>query len=465
VKQRRWSLAGRLTTWFVLSTTIVVVGIASISDFYMQSAVNRELDVLTEARLKDLRVQYELAVRDEKDATRYPDIFCRLADQISRSSPNPIAWRTWSAMWNWQQNDAGAKEILSDNFPRQEIKGATTSVGDGRRWRTEMLQDGLDVGIVLDGSSQIAMVRRYEALAGVVLACSSVIGLAIGAFFLRRVSDTLKRVADSARRVQEPATTVDVDITGAPDEIRGVVDALHELLANIRAATEKHRVLYASMAHELRAPLQNLIGATEVALLARRDAGAYRKVLESNLEELRELGDAIDNLMTICAPRANGTAPRVVEEFDLIEEASLRLARERNHAEQRGIDLHIATSGDTHMRGDRESVLRALRNLVANAIEWSSRDGTIDVAIDGQPGAIRVTVDDAGPGVPVEVRQQIFDPFFRGPSAHGRRVGYGLGLAIVRDAAELHGGSIAVATSPAGGARFVLELPRTTNSL
>jgi signal transduction histidine kinase len=155
----------------------------------------------------------------------------------------------------------------------------------------------------------------------------------------------------------------------------------------------------------------------------------------------------------------------VLEEFDLIEEASLRLARERNHAEQRGIDLHIATSGDTHMRGDREAVLRALRNLVANAIEWSSRDDTIDVAIDGRPGAICVTVDDAGPGVPLEVRDQIFDPFFRGPSAHGRRVGYGLGLAIVRDAAELHGGSIAVATSPAGGARFVLELPRATNSI
>jgi signal transduction histidine kinase len=74
-------------------------------------------------------------------------------------------------------------------------------------------------------------------------------------------------------------------------------------------------------------------------------------------------------------------------------------------------------------------------------------------------------VDDAGPGVPQALRERIFDPFYRGPSAHGRRVGYGLGLAIVKDAATRHAGRIEIETSPLGGARFRLTLPRRIESV
>jgi signal transduction histidine kinase len=294
----------------------------------------------------------------------------------------------------------------------------------------------------------------------VAVAASSLVSF----FLMRRASRLLKSVADSARRVREPGSRVDVDVTHAPDEIREVVDALHELLANVHAATERHRVLYASMAHELRAPIQNLMGATEVALLSRRDGEAYRKVLVSNLEELRELGDAIDNLMTICAPRdPQKAAP--LEEFDVVDQARLRLEREGLRAERAGVELHIDAHGDTRMRGDRESVLRALRNLVANAIEWSPKGGQVQVEIAGTDSGIVAVVDDAGPGVPQALRERIFDPFYRGPSAHGRRVGYGLGLAIVKDAATRHAGRIEIETSPLGGARFRLTLPRRIESV
>jgi two-component system heavy metal sensor histidine kinase CusS len=277
---------------------------------------------------------------------------------------------------------------------------------------------------------------------------------------LHRATQTLRAVSASVRKVQAPAETVNVDVSRAPDEIRDVVDAMHELLRNIQVATERHRVLYASMAHELRAPIQNLVGATEVALLSRREADSYRRVLESNLDELRELGDAIDNLMTICAPQSLGAHTPVSEDFDLVEEARLRLERERARAQRQGVRFELHTSGNTRMRGDRERILRALRNLAANAIEWSSKGGAVRVEIEGLERDIVILVDDDGPGVPVEQREKIFDPFYRGPSAHGRRVGYGLGLAMVKDAADHHAGSVAVESSPSGGARFRLTLPR-----
>jgi len=458
VSARNWSLSRRLTLWFVLGTTGFALAMAAVTAVYVFDSIEHELDVLAENRLKELRL------RLLGTTTQNAEDFDRIANEIASASPDPLAWRVWSVAWGWVEHDCGAKELLGPEFDKPGVKDSTVRFEDGRRWRTEVLQNDLQVGLLLDGSTRFERLRSFQAWAGSVLVVAVAASSLVSFFLMRRASRLLKSVADSARRVREPGSRVDVDVTHAPDEIREVVDALHELLANVHAATERHRVLYASMAHELRAPIQNLMGATEVALLSRRDGEAYRKVLVSNLEELRELGDAIDNLMTICAPRdPQKAAP--LEEFDVVDQARLRLEREGLRAERAGVDLHIDAHGDTRMRGDRESVLRALRNLVANAIEWSPKGGQVQVEIAGTDEGIVAVIDDSGPGVPQAQRERIFDPFYRGPSAHGRRVGYGLGLAIVKDAATRHAGRIEIDTSPLGGARFRLTLPRQLESV
>jgi two-component system heavy metal sensor histidine kinase CusS len=272
----------------------------------------------------------------------------------------------------------------------------------------------------------------------------------------------LRQVAESARAVRQPDVRMDVDVSRAPNEIRDVVDALQQLLENIRTETEKNRVFTASLAHELRSPIQNLMGETEVALITQRDAPAYRRVLQSHMEELRDLADAVDNLVTICSARPTRVDGQheTRESFDLAEESQMRLARERGYAKSRGVNVEISSAGDTRLYGDREGLLRALRNLTANAIEWSNQGSSVTVHLEGENGDLVITVDDAGPGVPEELREKIFDPFFRGPAANGRRVGYGLGLAIVRSAVTDHGGQIEIGTSPLGGARFRMILPR-----
>jgi signal transduction histidine kinase len=462
VIDRRWSLTRRLTLYFLLGTTALVVAVAAVSDNYLRNAANTELDAIAEARLKDLRVRSQALSSFEGDPSQPPpnDELIRLADEIAREGPYPVAWRFWSLAHGWVSGEAGARELLSAGIPAREPSKLTQRLPRGGRWRTETFQNGMDVGILLDGSSRIEALRNYELVTALMLVVGALGGTLMGWLLLSRASQVLKSVAASARRVQAPAEGVDVDVRGAPDEIRDVVDAMHQLLRNIQVATERHRVLYASMAHELRAPIQNLVGATEVALLSRREADSYRKVLESNLEELRELGDAIDNLMTICAPRTLAVHSPVSEDFDLAAEARLRLERERARAERLGVAVDIEVRGNTQMRGDRELMLRALRNLVANAIEWCKRDGVVEVSITGLDDDIVILVDDQGPGVPLELREKIFDPFYRGSTAHGRRVGYGLGLAMVKDAADRHAAAVAVETSPSGGARFRMTVPR-----
>jgi two-component system heavy metal sensor histidine kinase CusS len=245
----------------------------------------------------------------------------------------------------------------------------------------------------------------------------------------------------------------------APTEIAAIADALSEMLGKVRRETDQARIFTAGLAHELRSPVQNLVGETEVALLRERDAETYRKVLASHLEELRSLGDAIDNLVTICSAGDKGRR-RPRELIDLGEESRIRLARERAQGARHQVQLELGIEGDTRLWGDREALLRAIRNLVANAIQWSPPGSKVVARVRGLPHEVEVLVEDAGPGIPPELRERIFEPFFRGPQAAGRRIGYGLGLALARMAVDEHAGKIEVGEAAMGGARFRVLLPR-----
>ncbi len=468
----RWSLAGRATRLFLISTTLLALVLATTSTYYLRQSVNDELDALTVSLVKEMRHRldqelYETVsnpdgTRTALQAPRLDEVdFERVVRRFAETHPEPMGWRVWTMRvpGEWG-NGYGDTSLLTDAYPKAEPHNVTHRIEGGLRWRTEPLRADLAVGLVLDGRSHMDKLRRYQWFAFAIIGAYGLIGAALGLFLIQRVSLQLRRVADSARRIRSPGSPVKIDNQDAPDEIRDVADALRELLTNIYNESERNRVLLASMAHELRSPIQNLVGETEVALLQPRDNERYRKLLESHLEEMRDLGDAIDNLVTICARTDPAKQRSQPEGFDVFDEAEIRLQRERSHAHRHGVELELERRGDTRMQGDREGVLRAVRNLAANAVEWSPKGGKVLVCMVGKTDEIEITVDDAGPGVPVAARAKVFDPFVRGPTASGRRIGYGLGLAIVKSAADVQGGSVTIEDSALGGARFRLCLPR-----
>ena len=213
------------------------------------------------------------------------------------------------------------------------------------------------------------------------------------------------------------------------------------------------------MAHELRSPLQNMMGEASVALLREREPREYRAVLESQLDEMRDLGRVVDNLITLTALREPGALARK-ERFQLGDETELRLAKEGQLAAKRGVSLDIERDGDLEVEGDREALLLAIRNLVDNALRHASERGHVEVRLQGAADAVTVTVDDDGPGVAPDARAVIFEEFRQAPAQSRRRGGYGLGLALAKAAASAHAGTLTVGEAPLGGARFTLTLPR-----
>lgn len=452
MSRRRWTLARSLALRFALSSLVLIGGVAALSAWHLREGLKRELSSLAQEELDEMRVLLTL-----EQPT--PEVFGRIAaDLVQQHLDVPIAWRVQSVAGDaW--GDFGATHLLGESLPPWTPLRETRWLGAGRAWHTDEIGHGLVAGVLLDGQEPLALLRRYERFALVILVLGGAVSVGVGALFGLRVARMLRAVAEHVRGVRTPEQPFDLELPEAPEEIRAVAESLHGMLAQIQREAEHARLLTVGMAHDLRSPIQDLLGGTEVALLRERSGAEYREVLSSHFEDLRELSRVVDNLVLLCATPA-ASSPGVGMRFDLGSEVRLRLQRQRERARRRGVELGLEESGDLVLHGDREALLLAIENVVDNAIHWSPAGSTVAVRLRGENDEVVVCVDDEGPGVPEAQRERIFEPFQRSEPVAGRRVGYGLGLALARSAVTAQGGAISVEDAPNGGARFRLRLPR-----
>ncbi|MDZ4772937.1 MAG: ATP-binding protein [Planctomycetota bacterium] len=449
----RWSLARRLTRLYVGTTLLFIAAISIASGLFLWSSVTTQVDALANEEVEESTAPFRGRTFDLAEFTRGFEVEQR------RHPENLMAWRVWMDGPDRPPIEIGHKRFLSSEWPAAREMDAPVRIDYTRRSRTIEVENGPLLGLVIDGTPQYRQLGWYAVVVSALVAATFAITLLVSLRFFGKVSSILHTVAARLRSSSAEEREPELELEGSPEEFREIASALSETLARIRAESADARIFTAGLAHELRSPVQNLIGETEVALISSREPTVYRDVLRSNLDELRRLGDAVDNFVTICSRNeTRATAER--EDFDLASEVELRLRRERSVAERNELDLQLEAHGDTSLRGDREALLRAVRNLAQNAIQWSPPRGCVTVTIEGGAEEITVRVDDQGPGVPAELREHIFEPFFRGPAAQGQRIGYGLGLALAKSAVTEHGGRVEVGSSASGGARFTLHIPR-----
>ncbi len=453
---RDWSLTRRLALIFALANGLVLLAYTVVLGVEVMDILRDDLRQFMEHELSELGQEVlktdgtQAGVQSAVDhvALVSGEVDCAL--RVRRSDGTLLA-------------EGGSPHLLAR---------ATEPIPLDGSWRSRLLRDRIALRakripdsefvteIIVDGDETVE--RMLELLGtGIIvfLAAAAVTGV-VGWVTAHRGLRSLRDVVSQASDIRTPTAARPIRLDGAPREVREVGVALNAMLDRIQETLETMRAFTAGLAHELRSPLQNLIGETEVTLLSARSSDEYRALLRSNLEDLYDLTDAVDNLVTYCRT-AEPTRPDIeVERFSLADEAELRLARERRVAERKGVDVTYASSGDCTLEADRESVLRVLRNLVGNAIIWTPAERSVQVRVEGVDGAVRIVVDDEGPGVSPELGDRIFEPFVTGQTRRGKRGGYGLGLAICRAILEDHGGTLAYQRSELGGARFVATFPR-----
>lgn len=463
----RWSIAERSTWWFSLTTALAVLVISSVAAWHMRDALDQALAARLTTAHQAMKAKFERLpteidgrpVTIQDHATQ----FVAFAREIQEERLNvPMAWRALDGLGNAQVASYQHPSIERFRWPEEMPLGDTLDTTDGFRLTYERLEnDGAWIGLAIDARPQRARWNTFLSISLALAVVSGIGAYASGRFFISQMCAHLERLAASARRVRDSREKVELETKSVPREIGDVVSALGDMLGNIRTEADRTRLLTAGLAHELGSPLQNLIGETEVVLMRDHDAEEYRTVLRSHLEELRDIGHAVGNLMTLVSI-SQATGPREAERFDLSDEARLRLRRERAHAGRRQIQLEEQLPEEADLVGDREAIWLAVSNLVANAIDYSPTGGRVRIVMRADEREVTVSVEDSGPGVPESEREKIFEPFYRGETMKNRRAGYGLGLSISKKAVDAHGGTLRVDRSPdLGGARFRLALPRT----
>jgi len=272
------------------------------------------------------------------------------------------------------------------------------------------------------------------------------VGRTAGKGLLRPLSD----LAAGAREITAGDLSARVPESKDPD-LAAISTAFNDMADAMQSRLERERRFSANVSHELRSPLTGIMGTADL-LESRLDRLPPREatLVEALNRQVRRFSATVLDLLEIS--RIGGDQLVQSEQIDiglLIDEllAGRGLERSLRH----GDDVRIVT--------DPRRFERVVGNLIDNAQRHG--EGLTDLLVERTEYGLRLTLDDAGPGIPEDLAGQIFEPFARGDSTS--QDGAGLGLAIVREQVRLLGGHVSVLTSPDGGARFVVSIPDRGN--
>ena len=311
-------------------------------------------------------------------------------------------------------------------------------------WERGAVQIALPLDSVDRTLSRLAWTLAFVSLAGVALA--ALLGVLVGRAALTPVS----RLTSTAERISVTRDLTERIDVAQRDELGRLAASFNRMLGALEASADAQRQLVADASHELRTPLASLL--MNIELLAEGGPASRQErdqLLADVSEQIRELTVLVGDLVDLARQEPVDGNAEEVRLDELVQEAVARASR---HAPAQRFELD---SEPLAVSGIPARLERAVNNLLDNAVKWNPPGSPIEVTVR----AGQVTVRDHGPGFAPEDLPHVFDRFYRATRARGLP-GAGLGLAIVRQVAEAHGGTVEASNAPGGGALLRLSLPR-----
>lgn len=271
--------------------------------------------------------------------------------------------------------------------------------------------------------------------------------VALGAYpIVRRLTKRLEALQRGVERWGEGELSLRLPTDGG-DEVAFLAERFNIAAQRVQTMLHSHKSLLANASHELRSPLARIRMGLE--LMGSQPTPAFKEEIARNIRELDLL---VDEILLASRLDASPDDVGVMETVDLMGLCAEECAQ--THAE---LEIEAGCSS-LQVLGVPKLLHRCIRNLLENARRHAA--GTVTVFVQQQGAQAVLRVCDHGPGVPVALREHIFEPFYRLPGASERDGGVGLGLSLVKSIAARHGGHVHCEDRPGGGACFVLCLPR-----
>jgi signal transduction histidine kinase len=306
--------------------------------------------------------------------------------------------------------------------------------------------EGSAISPIADAQDEVE--RTFLIAGGAALLAALLAGYLVAA----RTAAPLRRIASTAATVDAGDLTPRLRPEASTPELRTVVEAFNHMLDRLDLAFSRQRRFVSDASHELRTPLTAIRGQLEV--LARKEApsaGDVRRAEALAMTEIHRVERLVDDLLAL-AQLDEGTEPLLHD----VEAAPLL----RGLAEASFEQTEIGELAEGSVPIDSDLIAQVVRNLLSNAHRHAGPDGRVVLSARAERGRLVVAVDDDGPGVPAERREQVFERFHRNQPARDRSSGgSGLGLGIARSIVDLHGGHIWIDDSPLGGACAAFSLP------
>jgi signal transduction histidine kinase len=232
-----------------------------------------------------------------------------------------------------------------------------------------------------------------------------------------------------------------------PAEVRATAKALNTLSVRLKRAMESRMRLVAAAGHDLRTPITRMRLRAEFV----EDDDERARWL-TDLDELERIADSA---ILLVREESGKAPPELIQLDELVGSIGAEL-RDQN------LDVSETALDTVKVKASRLTLNRALRNLIINAATHGVR---ARVGVDGVNGAARIVIEDDGPGLPPDLLDQVFEPFFRADPARRQDIrGAGLGLTIAREIIQRAGGTIAISNREGGGLRQVVELPQAAEA-
>lgn len=267
---------------------------------------------------------------------------------------------------------------------------------------------------------------------------------------VRRIALVAKGISASQLNDRLPLDTVPMEVVDLAESFNGMLSRLEDSFSRLSNFSS-------DIAHELRAPISNLMTQTQVALTKTRSAEDYREILASNLEEYDRLARMISDMLFL-AKADHGLVVLQQDTIDLAAEVRQLKEFYEPLSEESGVTVTVRGTGITI--GDRLMIRRAISNLLSNALRHTERGGVILATVTKlNAGKVAIIIENPGTDIAPSHIPHLFDRFYRiDPARPHSGEGAGLGLALTKTIVEAHQGSISV-TSAHGITRFEIMLP------
>ncbi|MGA9672588.1 MAG: heavy metal sensor histidine kinase [Terracidiphilus sp.] len=463
----RRTLAFRLSAAYSLAgLTLVILATASLY-IVLRTELDRSTELFLDDKLNVLRTLLrerpddEDALREEieleSEARRYQQFYICLLNEhgVPIMTTPGMAEKLDLARLASRTRGGFERSIAMASRQGQPFRVAGASVAVG----TPPTHNNT-VQIAIDVSQEEELLGRYRLWAWGILLTTSLLFPLLGYRIARQGIRPVEEIAATARRITSTNLRERIGPEGYPLELASLAATFNEMLDRLEESFERISRFSADIAHDLRTPVNNIRGEAEVALARARTVDEYRDVLESSLEEAVRLSELIGDLLFLA--RSESPLTELHRENVNIRQLLITV---RDYYEASAIDSGLSlevNEGAEPLNAelDRSLMLRAVSNLVSNAIAHTPPGGTVTLAATNEEAAIRIDVSDTGVGIPAQALPRVFDRFFRVDTSRSKASGgTGLGLAIVQGILTLHGGSAEIASELGRGTRVILRMP------